>query len=115
MPSSRGSFQPRDQTQVSHIAGRFFTILATREAQEYWSGQPFPSPGGLPDAGITPRSLALQADSYQLRHQGGPYYINASLLLLTRHGPFSPFLLHTGQLLASSVLSMSLLLFCYSQ
>ena len=26
MPSSRGSFQPRDQTQVSHIAGRFFTI-----------------------------------------------------------------------------------------
>ena len=26
MPSSRGSSQPRDQTQVSHIAGRFFTI-----------------------------------------------------------------------------------------
>ena len=23
---SRGSFQPRDRTQVSHIAGRFFTI-----------------------------------------------------------------------------------------
>ena len=23
-PFSRGSFQPRDQTQVSHIAGRFF-------------------------------------------------------------------------------------------
>ena len=32
MPSSRGSSQPRDQTQVSHIAGRFFTIWATREA-----------------------------------------------------------------------------------
>ena len=29
---SRGSSQPRDQTQVSHIAGRFFTIWATREA-----------------------------------------------------------------------------------
>ena len=28
-PSSGGSSQPRDQTQVS---------LATREAQEYWSG-----------------------------------------------------------------------------
>ena len=27
--SSRGSSQPRDQTQVSHIAGRFFTIWAT--------------------------------------------------------------------------------------
>ena len=27
MPSSRGSSQPRDQTQVSCIAGRFFTVL----------------------------------------------------------------------------------------
>ena len=26
IPSSRGSSQPRDGTQVSHIAGRFFTI-----------------------------------------------------------------------------------------
>ena len=33
MPSSRGSSQPRDQTQVSHIAGGFFTIWATREAK----------------------------------------------------------------------------------
>ena len=32
-PFSRGSFQPRDQIQVSHIAGRFFTRWATREAQ----------------------------------------------------------------------------------
>ena len=31
MFSSRGSSQPRDQTQVSHIAGWFFTIWATRE------------------------------------------------------------------------------------
>ena len=31
-PFSRGSSQPRDQTQVSHIAGRFFTSWATREA-----------------------------------------------------------------------------------
>ena len=28
---SRGSSQPRDQTDVSHIADRFFTIWATRE------------------------------------------------------------------------------------
>ena len=28
-PLSRGSSQPRDQTQVSHIAGRFFTSWAT--------------------------------------------------------------------------------------
>ena len=31
-PFSRGSSQPRDQTQVSHIAGRSFTSWATREA-----------------------------------------------------------------------------------
>ena len=31
MPFSRGSSQPRDWTQVSWIAGRFFTIWATRE------------------------------------------------------------------------------------
>ena len=30
-PFSRGSSQPRDQTQVSHIAGIFFTSWATRE------------------------------------------------------------------------------------
>ena len=32
-PFSRGSSQPRDWTQVSRIAGRFFTSCATREAQ----------------------------------------------------------------------------------
>ena len=31
-PFSRGSSQPRDRTQVSRIAGRFFTSWATREA-----------------------------------------------------------------------------------
>ena len=29
---------------------------------EYWSGKPFPSPGDLPNPGIEPRSLALQAE-----------------------------------------------------
>ena len=32
MISSRGSSQPRDQTQVFRIAGGFFTSLASREA-----------------------------------------------------------------------------------
>ena len=54
MPFSRGSSQPRDRTQVSHITGGFFTIWATREAQEYWSGQPIPSPGDLPNPEIEP-------------------------------------------------------------
>ena len=33
-PFSRGSSQPRDRTQVSHIAGRFFTSWAPREAHQ---------------------------------------------------------------------------------
>ena len=32
-PFSRGSSQPRDRTEVSCIAGGFFTSWATREAQ----------------------------------------------------------------------------------
>ena len=39
---------------------------------EYWSGQPFPSPGYLPNSGIELRSLALQADFYQLSHKESP-------------------------------------------
>ena len=37
-PFSRTSSQPRDGTQVSCPAGRFFTSWATREARECWSG-----------------------------------------------------------------------------
>ena len=48
-------FPTRDRTQVSHIVGRFFTSWATREAQECWSGLPFPSPGDLSHPGIEPR------------------------------------------------------------
>ena len=33
MPFSSGSSQPRDQTQVSCIAGRFFAVCVTQEAQ----------------------------------------------------------------------------------
>ena len=38
---------------------------------EYWSGQPFPSPGDLPNPGIEPRS-ALQADSLPAEPPGKP-------------------------------------------
>ena len=31
--------------------------------QDYWNGLPFPLPGDLPNQGIEPRSLILQADS----------------------------------------------------
>ena len=38
--------------------------------QEYWSGLSFPSPGDLPDPGIKPGSLALQADSLSFEIPG---------------------------------------------
>ena len=41
-PSLRGSSQPRDRTQVSHIAGRFFTNWATKEAiHAFWKNHSF--------------------------------------------------------------------------
>ena len=40
--------------------------------QECWSGLPFPSPGGLPDPGIEPRSPALQADVLPSEPPGKP-------------------------------------------
>ena len=37
---------------------------------EYWSRQPFPSPGDLPNPGIEPRSPPLQADSLPAEPSG---------------------------------------------
>ena len=71
-PFSWVSSQPRDQTQVSHIEGGFFTSWATRETQEYWSRYPIPSPRSLPDPGIEPGSPALQAASLPTELTGKP-------------------------------------------
>ena len=38
----------------------------------YWSGEPFPSPGDLPNPGIEPRSPALQVDSLPAEPNGKP-------------------------------------------
>ena len=72
VPFSRGSSQPRGRTQVSRIAGRFFTSWATREAQEYGSEWPIPSPLDLPNPGIKLVSPALQADSLPDELPGKP-------------------------------------------
>ena len=45
--------------------------------QEYWSGLPFPSPGDLPDPGIEPGSLALQADFLLTELQEKPKELNS--------------------------------------
>ena len=39
---------------------------------EYWSGWPFPSPGGLPNPGIEPRLPHCRWILYQLSYQGSP-------------------------------------------
>ena len=86
-PFSRESSQPRDRTQVSCIAGEFYTNWATREAQEYWNGYLIPSPVDLPNPGIKPRSPALQVDSLPTELSGKPsqYMQRCSDLLLIRH------------------------------
>ena len=40
--------------------------------QEYWSGLPFPSPGGLPDPGITPASPSLAGRFFTPAPPGRP-------------------------------------------
>ena len=40
--------------------------------QEYWSGLPFPTPGGLPNPGIELRSSTLLADSLPSEPPGKP-------------------------------------------
>ena len=48
--------------------------------QEYWSGLPFPFPGGgLPDPRIEPRSPALQEDSLPSEPPGKPCEMNTIL------------------------------------
>ena len=48
---------------------------------EYWSGLPFPSPH-LPNPGIKPRSLALQADSIPTEPLGKPHLTYNSMYML---------------------------------
>ena len=40
--------------------------------QEYWDGLSFPSPGDLPNPGISPESPTLQSDSLPTELQGKP-------------------------------------------
>ena len=74
IPFSRGSSLPRDRTQVSYTAGRFFTSWATRKAQKYWSGYPLPSPADFPDSGVELGSPELQTDSLPDELPGKVFY-----------------------------------------
>ena len=73
--------------------------------QEHWSGQPFPSPGYLPDPGMEPRSSALQAYSLPFeppRKHGRLLEPQIDLLV---QAPF--FLYYTSLALQEIVLSSS--------
>ena len=50
--------------------------------EEYWSGQPFPSPGDLPNPGIEPRSSMLQVGSLPAEPPGKPIIIFKVVLKL---------------------------------
>ena len=43
--------------------------------QEYWSGLPFPSPGGLPDSRSNPTSPALAGGFFTTESLGKPIYV----------------------------------------
>ena len=63
IPFSRRSSQPRDRTQVSRIAGRFFTIWATREStviimKHWWKGLKFEEGGAIYNILITSQSFS---------------------------------------------------------
>ena len=68
--------------------------LSHREAEEYQSVQPIPSPGDLPDPGIELGSPALQADSLPTEGSLIFYvqqyvYVNCKLLIYPSHHLFS--------------------------
>ena len=53
--------------------------------QQYWSGLSFPSPEDLPDPGIEPGSLELQADSLPSEPPGKPHIASIIEWLLNIH------------------------------
>ena len=73
VPFSRGSSQPRDQTQVSHIAGRFFTSLSHQGSPRTleWVAYPLYS-RFFPTQKLSWGLLHCRWILYQLSYQGSP-------------------------------------------
>ena len=96
-----GKFNTVKMLILSKLILRFKSTEFSRP--EYWSGQPFSSPGDLPNPGIKPSSLILQADSLPAEPQGKPKNIGVgSLPLLQRILPAQELnrgLLHCRQIL----------------
>ena len=73
IPFSRGSSQPRVRTQVSHIAGGFFTRWATREAREYGVGSLSLLQRIFLTQELNQGLLHCRWIFYQLNYQGSPH------------------------------------------
>ena len=69
---SRGSSQPREQTQVSCICRWILYQLSHKGSPRTLKWVPIPSPVDLPGPGIKPGSPALQADSLPTELSGKP-------------------------------------------
>ena len=73
MPSSRGSSQPKNQTQVSHVAGRFFLLTEPPgKPKNTGMGSLSLLQGNLSKPGIKLGSPALQAYSLPAELPGKP-------------------------------------------
>ena len=72
----QGIFPTQDWTQVSHIAGGFFTIWVTREAQEYWNGCLSLLQGLFLTQELNQGLLHCRWILYQLSYQGSPIHIH---------------------------------------
>ena len=74
---------------------------------EYWSGEPFPSPGDFPDLGIKPRSPSLQEDALPAESPGKPKNTGVGslsllqVIFLTRESNWG--LLYFRQILAAGI------------
>ena len=72
MPSSRGSSQPRDRTQVSCIEGRFFTIEPPGKSKETGLGSLSLLQGIFPIQELNQGLRHCRQILYQLSYQGSP-------------------------------------------
>ena len=76
MPSSGGSSQPRDGTQVSHTADRYFTIKPPGKPKITGVGSRSLLQGIFPTQGSNPGLLHCRWLLYQLNHKGSQLICN---------------------------------------
>ena len=99
MPSSRRSSQPRDWTLVSCLAGRFFTVWATREPQKYRGTQ-------WNRASLVAQMVKTQIVHFSSLHFWSAHLGNGVLRRATEQGAVFPRQTHTSAEF-SSVQSLS--------